>query len=137
MLYLMRNSKNDNKAVFITYIRFKHFIASQLRNGLFNKLYCFKQKKSDNPKTVSCYVLIYYLNVKCLGPAAVKLLEKHNYSRDILLWLVELLLQVARWRLAGDFDHGQLLVVAGHVARRPAHAAAALHSRQFSFGQKW
>ena len=55
------------------------------------------------------------------------------YSRDVLLRLVELLLQVARRRLAGDLDHGQLLVVAGRVARRPAHAVAALHRRQFGF----
>lgn len=53
-----------------------------------------------------------------------------QHSRDILLGSVELLLQVARRRLAGDLDHGQLLVVARHVARVPAHAAAALHRRK-------
>lgn len=55
------------------------------------------------------------------------------YSRNVFLRLVELLLEVTGRGLAGDFDHGQLFVVAGHVARRPAHAVAALHSRQFSF----
>lgn len=59
------------------------------------------------------------------------------YLRDVLLCLVELLLQVAGWGLAGDFDHGQLFVVAGHVARRPTHAVTALHSRQFSFTKAW
>lgn len=59
-----------------------------------------------------------------------------GYLRDVLLWLIELLLQVAGRGLAGDFDHGQLFVVAGHVARCPAHAVAALHGRQFSFTQE-
>lgn len=62
--------------------------------------------------------------------------RKPPHSRDVLLRLVELLLQVAGRGLAGDFHHGQLLVVAGHVARRPAHAAAALHGRQFGFGRQ-
>lgn len=48
------------------------------------------------------------------------------HVRDVLLCLVELLLQVAGRGLAGDFDHGQLLIVAGHVARGPAHAVTAL-----------
>lgn len=56
-----------------------------------------------------------------------------RYLRDVLLRLVELLLQVAGGGLAGDFDHGQLFVVAGHVARCPAHAVTALHRRQFGF----
>lgn len=59
-----------------------------------------------------------------------------SYLRDVFLRLVELLLQVAGRCLAGDFDHRQLFVVAGHVARRSAHAVAALHSRQFSFTQE-
>lgn len=62
--------------------------------------------------------------------------KSSGYLRDVFLWLVELLLQVAGRSLAGDFDHGQLFVVAGHVARRPAHAVTALHCWQFSFMQE-
>lgn len=67
-----------------------------------------------------------------LKSSARSSLEQHNL-RDVLLRLVELLLQVSGWSLAGDLDHGELFVVARHVARRPAHAAAAFHRWQFGF----
>lgn len=41
---------------------------------------------------------------------------------DVLLWLVVLLGQVFSRGLAGDLDERQLFVVAGHIARRLAHA---------------
>lgn len=71
--------------------------------------------------------------VSCWTRGGVDKRTQRVYLRDVLLRLVELLLKVASRRLAGDFDHGQLFVVAGHVARCPAHAVAALHCREFSF----
>lgn len=52
-------------------------------------------------------------------PAAV---SRSRPLLDVLLRLVVLLGQVFSRGLAGDLDEGQLLVVAGHVARRLAHA---------------
>ena len=49
-----------------------------------------------------------------------------RHLRDVLLRTVELLLQVAGRGLARDFDHGELLVVAGHVAGSSTDAVAAL-----------
>lgn len=41
--------------------------------------------------------------------------------RDVFLWLVEFLLKILGWGLAGDLDHGEFLVVAGQVARHLTH----------------
>lgn len=49
---------------------------------------------------------------------------------DILLWLVVLLGQVFCRGLAGDLDKGQLFVVAGHIARRLAHAEVVVSLHQ-------
>lgn len=57
------------------------------------------------------------------------------YSRDVLLWSVELLLQVACRGFTGDLDHGKLFVVSSHVTGAPADAVCAFNSWQSSYGK--
>lgn len=71
-------------------------------------------------------------------PQKTKGIQLLPHSQDVFFRLVELLFQVLGRGLAGDLDHGELLVVPGEVTGGPADAVTAVLLRQETCGgQPW